>query len=317
MQEELLKTEFKNAHYIKLGEKGIWAEDCILNGIVRIGWSKVDIDDIKRSNWVVIQNVIKKYYDERGKKTGSTQDYNALKKFCDATNDDIFITFYNKKMYWCKLENTPVQKDGTSKFRRTLNGWSCKTTNENSIDLYYNEISGEISKTQAFQGTICSFNKRETDILNRTLNGILHPNVKEIISSKSRICNLMVEILRELHWKDCETLTDLIFLQNGWRRISMAGGSMEFTDMEYYDPINQEKYAVQVKSGAKKENFEKYKSDFHGKGFRKLFFVVFNPDKSILELKNESADIELFYGEKLSELIFDLGLLEWVLKKSK
>lgn len=127
----------------------------------------------------------------------------------------------------------------------------------------------------------------------------------------------MVEILRELHWKDCETLTDLIFLQNGWRRISMAGGSMEFTDMEYYDPINQEKYAVQVKSGAKKENFEKYKSDFHGKGFRKLFFVVFNPDKSILELKNESADIELFYGEKLSELIFDLGLLEWVLKKSK
>ncbi len=40
------EINFKNAYYIKLGEKGIWAEDSIEKGIVRIGWNKVNFNDL-------------------------------------------------------------------------------------------------------------------------------------------------------------------------------------------------------------------------------------------------------------------------------
>jgi len=309
--------KFTRAHYIKLGEKGKWAEECIKNEIVRIGWDVVSFELIQDEKWDEILTLIGDDYQKRGKKNGAKQDFNALKKFCGATNDDIFITFHKGMMYWCILDNSPVQRDETSKYRKTLNGWSCQTTNEVPQILNSNEISGEISKTQAFQGTICSFNERETLIIERTLNGLKNPRVEKIIGLKKDICNLLTELLKELHWKDSETLTDLIFLQSGWRRTSMKGGSMEFTDMEYYDPINHERYAVQVKTGANLNDFEKYQGEFIGRGFRRLFFVVFNPDKSLFNFINESSEIELLYGEKLSTLILNLGLLEWVLNKSK
>ena len=308
-------AEFKNAFYIKLGSKGRWAEDSISKRIVRIGWSKVKVDDIINGNWDRIRNIIKQDYDERGKTKGSTQDYNALKRFCDATIEDVFITFYDGKMFWCNLVEGPVEQDEISKFRRTKNGWSCHPINNPDKSLHSNDISGEISKTQAFQGTLCRFSEREEKIITRILNENSNPHVTYIQDCKEKICIETVELLKELHWKDCEILTDLIFIQTGWRRVSMQGGTMEFTDMEYFDLINNEKYAVQIKSGAKKKDFEIYEEKLGNRGFRKLFFVVFNPDNSIADLKNDRSDIEILYGKKLAELIFDLGLLGWVLNK--
>lgn len=47
--------------------------------------------------------------------------------------------------------------------------------------------------------------------------------------------------LRELHWKDFETLVDLLFRQAGWRRLSMLGETMKYADLELEEPINHER----------------------------------------------------------------------------
>ena len=237
-----------------------------------------------------------------------------MKIFCDATDIDAFITFFKGKMYWCNLDNSLIEQDSISKFRKTITGWSCSNINDKNQIQYSNEISGEISKTQAFQGTLCSFNAREIGIIKRTISGTLNENVEIIMNYKRKICDITTELLRELHWKDCETLTDLIFLQSGWRRVSMKVGSMEYTDMEYYDPINNDKNAFQIKSGEKKKDFEKYKEDFIDRDFRKIFFVDFKPDNALSEIIKEKTDIEILSGKKLATLIFDLGLLEWKLR---
>jgi hypothetical protein len=96
----------------------------------------------------------------------------------------------------------------------------------------------------------------------------------------------------------------------------MSGGSMEFMDMEYLDSINNERYLVQVKSGASLSDFKKCEQEIIGRKFKKLFFVIFHPDKSLEFYQNERPDVDILFGYKLSELIFDLGLLNWVLKKS-
>jgi len=96
----------------------------------------------------------------------------------------------------------------------------------------------------------------------------------------------------------------------------MPGGSMEFMDMEYLDSINNERYIVQVKSGASLDVYKDYENKFTEGEYRKLFFVAFHPEESLRKYKNERRDVEILFGDKLSEMIFDLGLLNWVLKKS-
>ncbi len=316
MQEDLLNPVIRNAHYIKLGSKGKWAEECLKDNIVRIGWSFVSIEDIQSENWEVIKTVVEDDYRKRDKKNGSTQDYKALEKFCKATRDDIFITFYKGKMFWCRLDDSPIDNDSTSKYRKTLNGWSCNPLNSNK-ELLSNEISGRISKTQAFQGTVCSYTDKEKIIILRLLNGEPDENVNKITSLKNEILEKIECLFKELYWKDCEILADLIFQQGGWRKISMSGGSMEFIDMEYVEPINDIHYAVQVKSGANAKDVEEYNKKLEGTNFEKMFLVIFHPDDSINEeLQSKLDNVEILYGKRLASYIFDLGLLNWLLKKS-
>lgn len=319
------EVNIKKAYYIKLGSKNDkWEDECIKKGTIRIGWSVVkNIDYINNWNSKEIERLIQLDYKTRGKKNGATQDFNALKLFCEATEEDIFITFYKSKMYWCNPSNEPLKRyDENSqtdftKVRETKNGWKCSPINNPEKIFHSNEISGQISKTQAFQGTFCSFTEKELEIINRLINGIPNPVVKKIKKHREKIIRSIVKLLKELHWKDCEILTDLIFLHSGWRRISMSGGSMEFIDMEYEEPINNYKYAVQVKAKANKNDIEKYIKNLEGRHFEKMFFVVFYPDESIKkEYQMNQNNLEIIDGEKLANYIFDLGLLNWLLKKS-
>ena len=307
---------FNNAYYIKLGAKGDWAERSLSEGVVRIGWKNISLQDINSNHWDTIKKNIKQEFDDRRKKNGSMQDYLALKRFCDATINDVFITFHDGKMYWCNLSELPIEEDDISKFRKTQGGWSQSSLDSSGKIFYSNEMSGKITKTQAFQATLCQYKEEELQIINRIINGVSNPKVAEIEHKKKEICELLVAILTDFHWKDCEILTDLIFQQSGWHRISMAGGSMKYMDFEYVEPINNDRYIVQVKSGAKKSDFLEYQRKFIHEGYRKLFFVSFNPDKSLYDYKNEQENIEILYGSKLATLIFNLGLVDWVLKKS-
>jgi hypothetical protein len=308
-------VNFKNAYYIKLGKNSCWAYDSFESGIVRIGWSKVPLDDINAQIDDIIKKKIQTDYSERGKKNGATQDFKALKRFTDATEEDLFVTFYGGKMYWCNLSNGPVQGIDEAKYRETKNGWSCSPINNSQKFFFISEIPGIVSKTQAFQGTICQFGESQTKILSRLLNGEDNPTSIEIKKKRDEICDLLTELIRGLYPKDCEVLADLIFQHSGWHRVSPQGGNQEFIDMEYLDSINNERYVVQVKSGADRASYVEYEKRFSGKEFKKLFFVAFNPKESLEIYVNKRADVEILFGKRLSEKIFDLGLLNWVLKK--
>ena len=197
------------------------------------------------------------------------------------------------------------------KYRTTKINWSC-TDIEGKI-LYLTQISGKISKTQGFRGTLCSIQEIET--LTRTINALKDPLLKEIESRKSNLLESIHKAISTLHWHDMELLTDLIFRQSGWRRLSMLGKSMKFMDLELEEPITKNRYQVQVKAKAGKKDFEDYADEYTGLGYHKLFFVVFSPEKNLLGKRNLYPNVELITGNKLSELIYDLGLTDWVLQK--
>jgi hypothetical protein len=306
------KINFENAYYLKLGKEGSWEDELQIGNKARISWLKVDLIDIQNKHWDKIKKDIENDFKERNKEKGATQDFNALKSFCEATENDIFITFFNSKLYWCVLDNSKIQQDDISKYRSTKIKWNCKNINDKLLNI--NQISGKISKTQGFRATLCKIDEKET--LKRIINDEISPIANEIIKNKENLSKSILKAITELHWKDCEILTDLIFRQSGWRRISLNGENMKSIDLELIDPITKELFQVQVKASAGKKDFLEYAEKFNNKGIHKLFFVTYNPDKSLFNYKNNYDNVQIIIGLELAELIMDLGLTNWVLDKT-
>ena len=90
---------------------------------------------------------------------------------------------------------------------------------------------------------------------------------------------------------------------------------MKYIDLELIDPITKDLYQVQVKASADVKDFENYAEKFTGKDFRKLFFVAFNHNQSLLDYQNNYDNVQLLIGSDLADLIIDLGLTNWIIDK--
>jgi hypothetical protein len=91
---------------------------------------------------------------------------------------------------------------------------------------------------------------------------------------------------------------------------------MKYADLELEEPINGEKYQVQIKAAADLSDFERYRDDFSGRGFRKLFFVVHSPSAR-LAAQTGSDTAVLVLPERLAEMVVDAGLVRWVLDRTR
>ncbi len=306
------EIKFNNAFFLKLGSKGAWEYEATTNSSkARIDWSNIPILEIQNENWDVIRSLVEIDFKERGKKNGATQDFNALKLFSEATENDVFITFAKNMMYWCMPEVGKIQEDTKSKFRTLKLNW--RNTDIKGNKLYINSISGKITKTQGFMATLCRI--EEKDALDRIINNKVSPIVEQIKKTEAELQNLLTKAFSDLHWKDCETLADLIFNQSGLQRISQVGSSMKYMDIELENALTKERYIVQVKAHATGSDFNAYVENFPNKNYTRLFFVSFNHDKSLDSVVSESESVILLKGKDLAALIIKLGLTNWVVDK--
>ena len=174
-------------------------------------------------------------------------------------------------MYWCQAMHGPIEVDLESKFRRCLNGWSSEPIGGGEA-FNISDISGYLTKTQGFQGTSCILDQDQTKILRRLINKKKKDSTVKVESLKIEIIETAVELFKDLYWKDCEILADLIFQRCGWQRISMHGENMKFIDMQYNEPISGNRYDVQVKSGAGKNTFDECVRNYKTHQTSKFYF---------------------------------------------
>lgn len=106
-------VKFENAYYIKLGRGGEWEESSIEENKARIGWGGQTIEDINHRNWERIGRQLRKYFDGKDVTNigASTRDLNMLKMFAESTSHDVWITFHNSCLWWCRLKESGVQSD--------------------------------------------------------------------------------------------------------------------------------------------------------------------------------------------------------------
>jgi len=298
----------KNAYYVKLGRNGMWEESSLKKSIIRIGWTRQTLSDINGGRWEKIQKQLEKEATDKGT---ATRDCHALRMLCDSTIDDIWITFHGNRLWWCKVSDPRIHEDKVSKYRR-VDRWHCQ--NIFGEPLLITQIPGRIARLQGFRGTICKVS--EADELTRLINRQNSSEYAAIVHSKEDLCRHVETGLRRLHWKDFETLVDLLFRATGWRRVSVLGETMKFFDIELEEPITGEMYQVQVKSTATSRDLQEYTDTFAGGKYRRLFFVVHTPDKKLAETPQpKDGPVQIILPRRLAEMVVELGLLNWLLNK--
>lgn len=282
----------------------MWADDSIKNGIVRLGWRGIPLSEIHDGNWDRIKDRLAVEHRHKGTVTVDTE---RLRDLATSTSKDVWITFHGSRLWWGSMADSPIEEDATSKFRRLARPWSDSDTAGRV--LIANQIPGRISQMQGFRGTVCAV--RERDALVRLLNAQSSPAYIGLQSQRQALVQAVVPAIQELHWKDFETLVDLVFRQAGWRRRSVLGETMKFADLELEEPMTGDSYQVQIKSRADIADFHGYEAEFSSRGFRKLYFVVHSPTAA-LRAASGSDEVELVLPERLAEMVVDHGLLGWL-----
>jgi Restriction endonuclease len=304
---------FRNAYYIKLGRGGSWEEDSISKSLMRIGWSKYSIEDINAGRWSEIEKQLQ--IEHAGKPQVATTDFNRLRDIALSTPDDIWITFHGAKMWWGKLAAGRVESDQISKFRRIEDKWSDKSLKGQL--LVTAELPGKIAQLQGFRGTVCRV--KESELLRRVLAGDRSPLALEISAHRECLAAAAKKAIEQLHWKDYETLVDLVFRDTGWIRVSILGQQVKGYDLELREPITQDKYLVQVKSRASLKDLMESVTQFFPDGaqsdYKKMFFVVHSPAKDLLDSSEIPDCVDLIPPQQLADLVIEAGLSRWLEEK--
>jgi hypothetical protein len=304
-----MPVAFRNAFYIKLGRAGCWEEDSIRSGKLRLGWTNQSLADINAGHWETIEAQLRQ--EQSGSRQVATTDLRRLRDIVESSADDIWITFHAAKLWWTHLANGPVDADHISKFRVTTDGWH--DTSASGRLLVTNELPGKLAMLQGFRGTVCRVT--HSALLARVLAGTRSSLATAIATQREQLSAHLASAIRELHWKDYETLVDLVFRHAGWERVSVLGQHAKAYDLELREPLTGTRYVVQVKSQAGLAAAMVAATQFSPSDYRKIFFVVHSPDRDLHSCANLPSHIDLVEPTRLAELALDAGLTQWIESK--
>ena len=302
------KIKPSKALFIKLGEKGSWAKECFENNIIKLSYKEAKHEDILAD----LAGAVSKVY--RGKAPQTITSYaNQIRHFYESDENVLWITFHAQHLYWCFAEKDVCGIANGEKEKNTINRWS----NE-SIDgkpLLVDNLSGNLLKTQGFQGTICSVS--DFDYLVKKING---EELQEVTSVKEDLQKLEKSLslcIQKLMPKDFEVFIDLIFRQAGYLRTNSIGGFQSVKDIELLAPVTGERILVQIKSETTLQQFKEYEAHFKeikvSGSYNRFYYVYHSPNE--LNLHSNMKELEIWDLKKIAELAVSSGLVPWILNK--
>lgn len=296
--------------FIKLGEGGVWEQSCILENTIRLGYRSPHHHDALSGNW----DEVRRFWLQirNGNEGAATRDVNQIRDFYELDENDVWITFYKKKLYWCHAAREVVELDDKSRIRKVIGSWSA--TDISGSPLRIENIDGRVTKVQGFRGTICSIELQ--DYLIRKINGLATNEVENAKSSLARLRTDVEELIKGLWWHDFEVLIDLVFSKAGWQRFSVLGKTEKDIDLDVYSPATQKRAFVQVKSTTTRAELEAYISIFQEyEQFDEMYYIYHTCHADLSDIESHYPNIHLWGLERISSLVVNAGLVEWLINK--
>lgn len=255
----------------------------------------------------------------------------SLRKFYTATEDDYFFTFYNSTMCYCHPVGDVISINDSSKpfpcFTegeriRTTTGWKKTPITDDSIILSERVISGRITKTKIFRGTICELTGKDKEVFFNTLQWKF-PEYEKLESLRIQSLKLILKAIQELNAHDFEILVDMVLTKSGWLRVGESGGTVKAIDMEYYLPITKQTVYVQVKSVLTdtecKDAIESLSKELAFEPTA-ICYLVFHTDKTRKPIpeSNNQLIINTLNGKALAELCSNhQEVINWIFLKTQ
>ena len=301
--------------FIKLGEKGCYEKDCIMkDNTIKLGYREISNELCMANDWEQVSEQISSQY--RTKKGPTTSHKNQIKKFYTEPKTTMWITFFEAKLWYCFADEEIIFDEvSKTKSRKTVDGWHCKDNLEST--LFIQELSGKLSKVQAFRGTIC--NVTEKSYLLNKINNIQSPLIENVNSSLALLKTSIQKLIQELSPQDFEVFVDLIFRSSGWSRVGVLGNTIKTLDIELLAPVTGERALVQIKSQSDIKTYNEYEEKLNIVEYDKLFFVTHTPCfqlKRKINDTNKKSRVQIWNVEKLADLSINAGLITWLINIS-
>jgi hypothetical protein len=116
------KIDPKNAYYVKLGRNGEWEKDCLeVSQTIRIGYREAPDKFCRQGKWDEVQKAMQNIREDIG---AATRDKNQVRIFYEASEQDLWITFFGDRLYWCFSKPDITVLSDKSKSRPVIGKWS-------------------------------------------------------------------------------------------------------------------------------------------------------------------------------------------------
>lgn len=300
-----------SVRYVKNGRSSQWWAAAKSRGQIHAGWDSLPDELLLRKDFATIEAIIRKSYGER---TGATQDFNQLFDLLNVPSQHIWVTFEDGLLWWCTV-NDEVTITPNADITTTGHFWlTCdRPWSSSSLGgrlLAISDLPGTVTTTAGFRGTVCT--PKDWPSIIRLITDQADADAIHSAERRHEYELAVHKIVKRLSPKDFEHLIDLILARTGWERIATLGGTREGIDVEVENTTAEEIAFVQVKSSADQAVLNDYVERFHQRRDRyaRMIFAVHSPH-GLLTAPLDSP-VQLWTGEKVSELIVRLGLGKWV-----
>jgi Restriction endonuclease len=300
--------------YIKLGENGKWATNALEQKIIPFGYRSVDHDLCEAGNW---DEVRRRLVGMGRTVRGVSQGLRELKDFYGLPENTLWVTMADGHFWWAFAEGPVVgiersNSNEPARYRRTRGGWS--KTSLTGEPLTVRSLSSALTRTASYQMTICAI--KHADYLLRRIRDEPDPVHAQATELKLEMSEIGLRMIRQLDWRDFETLVDLIFARGGWQRSSVLGKDQADVDLILTQPTIGETAWVQIKSGTSQAELDDYVGRFRRDGSCDRFFFVCHSPAGALRLPAQPR-LHLWAAERLSDAAIDAGLFDWLMDRTR
>jgi hypothetical protein len=319
MSDVLLPALPNSVRYVKNGPGGHWWKLARARNQVHAGWQEVPKHILEAGDVDAARPFIEAYFTAKPGGAGAvTRDLNALRWLLDRPSRHVWVTFQERRMWWCTVrDGVEASSEGSTDdhghFWLTCDRpWSDRSV-DGARQLFMSELPGIVTRVAGYRATICE-PEGSKEIL-RVIKNFDDPLVSAAREARGGYEKAITALIGQLRDKDFELLIDLILSRDGWARVGPLAGSMADIDTEVENRSMGEIAFVQVKSSADQATLNDYVARFREQRDRyaRMIFAVHKTSGPLVAPPTEP--IQVWTGEKIAQLVVAFGLGPWLEKR--
>lgn len=309
----------EGVRYVKNGRGGQWWPTARQNGELHAGWNEVPADVLASGSVDGARPYVEALFKPDGAGRGAAnRDLKALAALIERPSRFVWVTFEERRMWWCTVaDQVEVAEGGSTKERghfwlKCDRPWSDRTI-DGARQLILSDLPGSVTTVVGYRATVCE-PAASVDIL-RVIRNEEDPAVACARKARMAYRDAVVGLVKRLQAKDFELLVDLILARDGWARINAVGGSGADIDTEVENRATDEIAFVQVKSQADQPTLVDYTDRFSEQRDRysRMIFAVHTPRGTLTP--PPGLPVQVWGPERIGDLVVRLGLGDWMEKR--